>query len=303
MVILVFNYLSIDETFDVSERGNHVRSSMPIRIVASHYCFSNPKLKPYLAGIRLYCTKLRHVLIPHYHNGQHHDNNNDDDDDDVNFELQTYGIPMDVCPMQRDGTWTVTQGHKDWLARQIASEQKEERAVVERSVNKTDDHQNVTTPLSESPNNISIIEEEEIRPSDVLFGRTKESRDHSGNQRLQLWVKMYFDEYEKSCKYRKVELSEKILTMVRASGGRFLKQQQHEQRWTVVDDDTIALRKIAHYFRREREKIREEEAKDEKERKKRSNAQRNNPIAPASSPATASAPGGGNYGVSRKRSS
>ena len=49
--------------------------------------------------------------------------------------------------------------------------------------------------------------------------------------------------------------------MIRASGGRFLKpddtEGSHDERWKEVED-TMALRKIAHFFRREREKRREE---------------------------------------------
>ena len=69
---------------------------------------------------------------------------------------------------------------------------------------------------------------------------------------------MYFDEYEAASKFKKMELSERILAMVRASGGRFMKQEctgealNTDAIWTTVDD-TTALRKISHYFRRKRE--------------------------------------------------
>ena len=57
---------------------------------------------------------------------------------------------------------------------------------------------------------------------DVIFGRGKFSREHSGNQRCKHLATMHYEEYEKASKFQKSVIAENIIGIVQKSDGRFL---------------------------------------------------------------------------------
>ena len=63
-----------------------------------------------------------------------------------------------------------------------------------------------------------------LRPGkmDVILGRGKTMHQHPGNVRFRHILEMHKEEYEAAGKYAKTAIAEKILRIIRDSGGRFL---------------------------------------------------------------------------------
>ena len=110
--------------------------------------------------------------------------------------------------------------------------------------------------------NLAPVTHEAVKPSDVpieaptthdvLFGRGKNTREHSGNLRCNLLIEMYAEQYESANKVQKTVIAERIVAMVHESLGRFLKQEANKG-WVEVSDDA-AREKISHFFRFQRSK-------------------------------------------------
>ena len=98
------------------------------------------------------------------------------------------------------------------------------------------------------------------RRFDVLFGRGRNTRVHSGNLRAKHLVEMRFEEYEKANKQEKTVIAEEIVANIKASNGRFLTSE--DGGWVEVDAET-ARYKIAHFFRRRRMTAKAQEENDE----------------------------------------
>ena len=139
---------------------------------------------------------------------------------DIMYELQTYGIPTQVFPIKDDLTISRDQ-HLDWLKRLRVQEMSGARvtAIVPRRF-------------------------------DVLFGKGKTITEHTGNLRAVHIVEMNREMYEKSGKYEKTQIAERIVVLINKSYGRFLKME--DGGWVEATSEE-ARDKISHYFRRLRE--------------------------------------------------
>jgi len=83
-------------------------------------------------------------------------------------------------------------------------------------------------------------------PEDVLFGPG--SRQNGGNILMKNLVVEMMDEHNESRKSRKMQLTESVISEIKKTGGRFLKQNGGTKEWEEVTH-TEACRKIAHTFR------------------------------------------------------
>ena len=97
---------------------------------------------------------------------------------------------------------------------------------------------------------------------DVLLGRGKYTREHTGNLRASHLVEMHRSEYEQAGKFGKTIIAERILQIIHDSSGRFLKWEHCG--WVEVDDK-MARDKISHFFRHLRSKTTTSESKSIKE--------------------------------------
>jgi len=130
-----------------------------------------------------------------------------------------------------------------------------------------------TTRLDDNDNDAHYQADETtaIQPGqyDVLFGRGKIIKAHSGNIMCDQLVKASYKKYESANKVIKTEMSEQIITAIQESGGRFLRKistarQHNNNSGSSSDGDhyyyyeeverNIAREKIAHCFRRLRRK-------------------------------------------------
>jgi len=147
---------------------------MPKRVAGFHFCFDNPAVRRFIACLQLIMPRSEASRFrPHF-----------GDQQKVWFELQTYGIPTNQIPILPDGTASLDQ-HREWLAFQRTSE-KEDRA--------NEDNGTITP-----------------RRFDVLFGRGKFTREHTGNLRAAHIVEMHQLEYEAAQKFQKTVIAERIV--------------------------------------------------------------------------------------------
>lgn len=194
----------------------NVLSAMPHKNMGGHFCYINPSLHPYATGFHLLAgTRTKR------HFGTR---------EQIDFELQTFGIPTrDFPDSNAEGSFS-TKEHCEWLAMLSAKEESTAHA------NKA--------PVTE----VVIVP----RRFDVLFGKDRQAREHTGTQRALHLVEMNFEAYENMGKFRKTEVAERIIYIVRESGGRFLRLDKGGA-WEIVDD-IEARKKVAHWFRHIRHK-------------------------------------------------
>ena len=224
VVYVMYNYCQFKEEVEFQREIHQLRAALPQRTHAAHYCFNDYTLRPFVAGVRLFMDKTsRFRFRPHYGSPE-----------EINFELQTFGIPTHLSPMQPDGTWS-TEWHLQWLEMHRTRELKEMK----------------------EPNGVPAAPTESIivpRRFDVLFGRGKIAKTHTGNLRALHLCEMNYPRYESALtgKYGKTEVAEQIVSIIHESGGRFLKPESDG--WVEVDDEA-ARDKIAHFFRHMRFKV------------------------------------------------
>ena len=139
---------------------------------------------------------------------------------DIRYELQTFGIPTEVLAIKDDYTISLDH-HSDRIKRLEVQESSDARGAV-------------------------IIP----RRFDVLFGKGKTITEHTGNLRAVHIVEMNRELYEKSGKYEKTQVAERIVVLINKACGRFLKME--DGGWVEASREE-ARDKISHYFRRMRE--------------------------------------------------
>jgi hypothetical protein len=201
-----------------------IREGIPTKVVGAHFCYDNWSMRPLVAGVRLFLDKeVRRRFRPHY--GNH---------EEITFELQTFGIPTTEIPIKENGSLSVTWHHK-WLRVRQAQE------------------------ASKSTSDGIIVP----RRFDVLFGRGKGTREHTGNMRANHLVEMYQQKREQANKYQKTDISDRIVEIIHESHGRFLKWE--DDGWSEVDHDK-AREKISHFFRQLRRKKATDQAKPQAKR-------------------------------------
>lgn len=149
-----------------------VRTGIPKRVAGIHYCYQDRAVRPFIAGIRL--------LMPRYESARFRSHFGDRDK--IMFALQTFGIPTNHHPIQPDGTLSL-ECHREWLA---SRRMQEESGKVEQTV---------------------IVP----RRFDVLFGRGRNTREHTGNLRAAHIVEMHRMEYERAGKMEKTAIAERIV--------------------------------------------------------------------------------------------
>jgi hypothetical protein len=208
VVYVMYNYCKHREEINFQREIHLLRAALPQRAHAAHYCYDDIMLRPFVTGILLFIDPMSRFRIrPHYGTiGE------------IDFELQTFGIPTSSSPMQRDGIWS-TEWHHEWIQTLRLREEKDRAEVDEGNAPATD----------------SIIVP---RRFDVLFGRGKIAKTHTGNLRALHLCEMNYPRYESSItgKYGKTEVAELIVSIIHESGGRFLKPSD-DGGWEEVDDE------------------------------------------------------------------
>lgn len=214
VVWVIVNYNGFKVSADHFQDTADFITRLPLRVSGAHLCYKDSTLRPYAAGFQLFAgeNERNHLRL---HNGTPEEND---------FKLQTFGIPTQDFELTADGGCSMIQ-HREWLKMLRSQEEA------------------VATSISEHTEDSVIVP----RRFDVLFGRTRQAREHTGTLRALHIVEMHFETYEALGKYQKTDVAEKILSIIHESGGRFLRQENNGA-W-VFADDTEARKKIAHWFR------------------------------------------------------
>ena len=136
----------------------------------SEFNLSDPIQRAHVTGVKLFIDpNVRFRLRSHQGTLQ-----------EINFELQTFGIPTHDSPMKEDGSWS-NEWHKQWL---MAQRVREEKLVISASPPLP---ANATANVSPQTQDDNDDNNDEIilipRRFDVLFGRGKHEREHTGNLR------------------------------------------------------------------------------------------------------------------------
>lgn len=228
IVWIILNFENVSGSFDFEKTVYNVKKSLPARLAGVHYCYTDERLRPYVVGI-MACTSKQDRYRKREHLGTR---------EEIEFKLQTYGIPTHGLPVAKDGTWKTAEFLR-WLENQRMKEENESKKGIPFS-SKTD----TSTPLQDAW----------IVPGkfDVLLGRAGQCREHTGTRQAAQICEAHFEIYEKSTKFQKTSVAEKIVILIKESGGRFLK---HTDKGWIEADDCEARNKISHFFRYLREKV------------------------------------------------
>lgn len=175
-------------SFQRMQRSHFVRDGIPMKLVAIHYCYNERRFRPFFAGGQFFLDKDGRARA-RTHCGTH---------DEIIFELQTYGIHLNDQPVRADGSLAVAN-HQEWVTTRKALELANDGAARTNA--------EIVIP----------------RRFDVLFGRGKNTREHTGNLRCIHLVEMSRAKYEQANKFEKTYIAERIVAIVYESYGRFLK--------------------------------------------------------------------------------
>jgi hypothetical protein len=87
---------------------------------------------------------------------------------------------------------------------------------------------------------------------DVLLGRGRPNQEFPGNVRLAVIIDMHRSQYQSAKRGGKTDTNEEIVSLIKNSGGRFLKRQEgsaHNNTSWVEVSDSVAVEKVSHGFR------------------------------------------------------
>lgn len=153
---------------------------------------------------------------------------------ELKYILQTFGIPGSFIPVTSEGEVTVDSETSKWKKRRQA----------ERLAKSTNDD-GVGTDKEKGNNNLAGLIGTPGN-HDVLLGRGRLSQDHIGNVRFRYLIDEHQARYDQALKKDKTAISEEIVQLVRAGGGRFIKESGSG--WIQVDE-TTARNKVSTCFR------------------------------------------------------
>lgn len=225
VVACIYNYQGESHDLNLVKQYRSIMLAVPARICAAHYCYNDPMLRPQVSGFRLLFLVSANRLRFRAHFGPI---------SDVNFELQTCGIRTESSPFQANNqdqsgnsssfSWSIAN-HLEWL---------EELQQLEEL--KQDKDKDATAA------DAVVVP----RRFDVLFGKSKASRNHTGTMRAHCLVGMHFQDYENANRREKTKVADRVISIISESNGRFLKWEKGA--WVKASNE-IARGKVSHFFR------------------------------------------------------
>jgi hypothetical protein len=204
------------EKFPLIFKEDKVYKAIPHKVASVHYCLDDPLLYPFLTILRFFLgSRARGRIKTHLVTQR----------SDYIYQLQTYGIPTQVLPMDEQNIPTVDY-HLQWI---------QEQQIQESSSSSSRDR--IATGMIP-------------RRFDVLFGRGASISEHTGNLRAFHIVEMNRSRYELAGKFEKTQIADRVVHSIHTAYGRFLRKEPCG--WVEVSRDE-AREKISHCFRRLRE--------------------------------------------------
>mmetsp|Transcript_22607 Transcript_22607/g.42049 ORF Transcript_22607/g.42049 Transcript_22607/m.42049 type:complete len:334 (+) Transcript_22607:536-1537(+) len=205
--------------------------SVPLRVSALHMCLPDDASPQILQvkhrAMRSFGPVAR--VRARFHVGTH---------SVVQSSIETFGISSDVLPLSNTGGLK-TQNHLKWIGMRRLREDAIFR-VAGRDGIAGSNHpaQHLSFSWIECPGLY-----------DVLLGRGKPKMNHVGNVAMRAIVMSKVNQYISATKQERIDIIEEVLLEIRASGGRFLKEDQNMHGyWSEVDVET-ARQKVGIFFR------------------------------------------------------
>jgi len=216
MVALIYNVdPNWKDTFDAelfAGVGKIVKSA-PLRNAATHYCFLDPAFGAIVKFISMAMDRNSRTRT-RLHRGNHLE---------VQYELMSFGIPMQAIPVNTEGVMRVKE-HSKWM-----QNRRKHEMLIHRS--------------NGPPAVIIGIPSR----TDVLFGRGKVFQMHIGNMKLSDILEERGAEYFDAKRHTKAAIAMEVVVGMKKDKTRFLRQD-NDGLWMEVDDKTAAD-KVGHGFR------------------------------------------------------
>lgn len=269
--VLAGRSVSLSETphrLEWSSRLASLLRALPIRYEAMHLCHDSITWRPFQAIFKVAASMFTRVRIREHYGNQAY----------CLFRLQTFGIPTDFFPLDEDGR-ILTEGNisrwgkrrnlerirlhgqkteqsekagKGGATEKLEKQEEEDQEQKEERGGDTASPKRITelkTPNSaeeggKSPGDLFRVGTP--GHSDVLLGRGKAYYQHVGNIRLRNWIEEKSPMYEKANFTEKQRIGSEVVSLIKKSGGRFLKEDHAG--WVEVEH-VIARKKVAHAFR------------------------------------------------------
>jgi len=217
----------------------NLRKAIPLHIACQHFAYDDP-FAYWSASKGIYQLTKNHRVRFRSHMGSHVE---------CQYALATYGIPRNALPVNTNGEMS-TDFHLAWLQKRREIEESQPIPLRLISISRS-----TPSPVSQSsvnsPSPDCMRQVNDIRVSDILFGRGKTVVEHPGNAWFRDLVDKTMMQYESCTRMEKASIAEMIVNMVKDSGGRFLRAEDEGDFWEEVDDHT-ARKKVAHTFRNRR---------------------------------------------------
>lgn len=229
----------------------NLRRAIPLHIACQHFAYDDP-FAYWSASRGVALLTKNHRVRFRSHMGSHVE---------CQYALATYGIPRHALPVNTNGDLS-TDYHMAWLQKRRDIEESQPiplKSIMSPSL--------MFTGVRSSPSPVSLASSQrsgsspgpsdslrhinDIRVSDILFGRGKTVVEHPGNAWFRDLVDKTMLHYESCTRMEKASIAEMIVNMVKDSGGRFLKAEDEGEFWEEVDDHA-ARKKVAHTFRNRR---------------------------------------------------
>lgn len=161
------------------------------------------------------------------------------------YSMMTFGIPQDAMPVDYFGNIDLLP-HHHWL-------ENLERDALARVQTVPSARLFSSTPTLINTTFLPLADDLRPQPHDIILGRGRQGLNSAGNLKLKSLVKEYQKVYEKSGRFEKGAIVNRVYKNLMKSGSKFMiHMKKHPDGtgggWMEVDEDA-ARSKIAHDFR------------------------------------------------------
>jgi hypothetical protein len=163
------------------------------------------------------------------------------------YKLKSYGIPENALPVTTSGE-LLTSYHLFWLETRRSMEQVKRLARRGPLTSKGDA---ITLPVEVTETALDPMSGSgsPFRQNDVLFGRGKTGHDHPGNLRFREFIVRSIKQFEHGTKSEKMSLTQTVVDLVKASGGRFLIKKEGSKDWEEFGFGASARKRVLAAFK------------------------------------------------------